>query len=385
MLAVWIVIVLASVAASIVVLAQIELHQDEKRDRLKREAQLKEREKNRNLRDKIRTNNYPEGPLLDTQNLERKTTGSKVGDSALAWLDRKPLLEKLVPKTPSIVIPQNIYDDFDSLNYPKLRGLNVVSEGDVGNFPYRTIDFTSFSMWADHNSNDDLKPTHIYLLQNSASKTLKIGITALSSTTDRIAEHKRNGWSTIHVWTAQSNRIARNVESSVLRWWRSELGAPAAMGAAQMPQGGYTETIELRLVSADQCVSYVNSLLSDVGLERIHSPDSSPLPSGSIIEGPVVIEARTRWSGWIKMGRGKKLLVVAEKLLVSSGSNRFVLELLRDAYRYQVPATASLGSAMKIRGRVQFLGDCRRVTNPWIFSPNSDRTTRPEGRFDLCG
>lgn len=56
---------------------------------------------------------------------------------------------------------------------------------------------------------------------------------------------------TVNVWLL--------VEQSVRRWWRDVLGAPEAVTAEDMPQGGYTETASLFHVDLDETAARIDA------------------------------------------------------------------------------------------------------------------------------
>jgi hypothetical protein len=52
---------------------------------------------------------------------------------------------------------------------------------------------------------------------------------------------------------------AFDVEQSGLHWWPTTIGAPAALTAQQMPQGGWTETASLVHVDIDATIRRINA------------------------------------------------------------------------------------------------------------------------------
>ena len=87
--------------------------------------------------------------------------------------------------------------------------------------------------------------------------SLKIGITALSSTKDRLAVHERSGWELVRTWEFDTAFEAEDIEQRVVRWWRDVLGAPPSVLRDQMPQGGWTETVSLLYVEVDEVVDII--------------------------------------------------------------------------------------------------------------------------------
>ena len=56
-----------------------------------------------------------------------------------------------------------------------------------------------------------------------------------------------------------SARTAAAAERDILRWWRG-LGLPSYLTLGQMPQGGWTETVEMRRVDLAATVTRICNL-----------------------------------------------------------------------------------------------------------------------------
>ena len=87
------------------------------------------------------------------------------------------------------------------------------------------------------------KPGAIYLITNPELNAHKIGITNLDSADQRLKKHSKLGWQTYKVENIQDGNVAFDVEQEILSWWRNELSLPPYLSAAEMKQGGHTETI----------------------------------------------------------------------------------------------------------------------------------------------
>lgn len=84
------------------------------------------------------------------------------------------------------------------------------------------------------------EPAMVYLITHPEYDATKVGI--MNEGTNRLAIHKRYGWqvvATVHV----PGKTAMAIEDAILIWWRNGLGLPAYLGPAEMPQGGWTETV----------------------------------------------------------------------------------------------------------------------------------------------
>jgi hypothetical protein len=83
-------------------------------------------------------------------------------------------------------------------------------------------------------------PALVYLVTHTALGATKIGVTDAAGS--RIAQHRREGWQLLAAFQV-SAEMACAIEDDVLRWWRRNLGLPSYLTRAQMPQGGWTETV----------------------------------------------------------------------------------------------------------------------------------------------
>jgi hypothetical protein len=57
-------------------------------------------------------------------------------------------------------------------------------------------------------------------------------------------QHKKFGWKLYKSKDFKTARQARTVEQKVLKWLRLEVGLPIYLSDTQMPQGGWTETVD---------------------------------------------------------------------------------------------------------------------------------------------
>lgn len=101
----------------------------------------------------------------------------------------------------------------------------------------------------------------IYLLENSTFDALKIGITSRAARKDRVGSHEQFGWGTVHVWDVETGAFAEQVETAVLRWWRSDLQLPPHVESEHMPQGGYSETVDAGAITIHTCIEQVNQYI----------------------------------------------------------------------------------------------------------------------------
>jgi hypothetical protein len=86
----------------------------------------------------------------------------------------------------------------------------------------------------------------LYLITNSNFAAHKIGITNLDDdgNNSRMVKHKRNGWETYKSAKFSKGEYALIVEQGILVWFREDLGLAQFLNSEQMPQGGWTETVD---------------------------------------------------------------------------------------------------------------------------------------------
>jgi hypothetical protein len=84
----------------------------------------------------------------------------------------------------------------------------------------------------------------LYLITNDRLNSHKIGITNDAAKEKRLLKHAKEGWETYKTYFFTDGNDAFDVEQEILVWWRSELGLPIYLSNSEMPQGGFTETVD---------------------------------------------------------------------------------------------------------------------------------------------
>ena len=107
-------------------------------------------------------------------------------------------------------------------------------------------------------------PGIVYLSTHPGWQAAKVGVTTTASKTDRIAAHTARGWNLLGTWSVPTGADAEDIENTILDWWRDELDAPDAVPAADMPQGGWTETASLVLVDLDETIARIDAAVDIV-------------------------------------------------------------------------------------------------------------------------
>jgi hypothetical protein len=91
------------------------------------------------------------------------------------------------------------------------------------------------------------KPGYVYLITHEKLNAHKIGIANAYKSKkydDRMYQHEKQGWVQYKKVSFKTVQEASDIETSVLKWLRMEVGLPAFLSPRQMPQGGHTETVD---------------------------------------------------------------------------------------------------------------------------------------------
>jgi hypothetical protein len=90
------------------------------------------------------------------------------------------------------------------------------------------------------------KPGYIYLITHEKFNAHKIGIANSYKSKkfdDRLYQHEKQGWVLYKRANFKTVQKASDIETSVLKWLRLQVGVPAFLTPKQMPRGGHTETV----------------------------------------------------------------------------------------------------------------------------------------------
>lgn len=124
-------------------------------------------------------------------------------------------------------------------------------------------------------------PGYIYLMANDQLTALKIGIgNTVAEVNDRIQKHIRHGWTLLQRLGLSTAQECFEVEQATLKWLRTTLGLPPFLNRAQMPQGGWTETVDAAAVTPED-------LWARLLVQAAHVSSSAvQLTRTSIYDGP---------------------------------------------------------------------------------------------------
>jgi recombinational DNA repair protein (RecF pathway) len=102
----------------------------------------------------------------------------------------------------------------------------------------------------------------LYLITNVTLSAHKIGITNDGAKEIRLEKHLKNGWETYRTQYFTDGNRAFEIEQEILSWWRNELGLAVYLSKSEMPQGGFTETVDANELDLLTIWSQVNLILT---------------------------------------------------------------------------------------------------------------------------
>ena len=77
--------------------------------------------------------------------------------------------------------------------------------------------------------------------------------------TSRIRDHEKNIWFVLHQ-VEVPRKLAKEIETSILLYWRDELQLLIHLSPESMPQAGYTETVSLEGLEIEETINSINKL-----------------------------------------------------------------------------------------------------------------------------
>ena len=88
------------------------------------------------------------------------------------------------------------------------------------------------------------EPAYLYLMTHQALAAHKVGIANGKTRVNRIKEHQKYGWVLFKSIDFETGDDAFQIEQQLLAWLRQNKGLGVFLSKEQLPQGGYSETIE---------------------------------------------------------------------------------------------------------------------------------------------
>lgn len=111
---------------------------------------------------------------------------------------------------------------------------------------------------------DFTKPAFVYLMVNEKLNSLKIGIGGELARENRIDDHTRQGWLLYKKLTLENAEDIYDLEQKTLKWLREDMSYPTHLSKEQMPQSGWTETVDADLISVPALWSKVVELADEL-------------------------------------------------------------------------------------------------------------------------
>jgi hypothetical protein len=88
------------------------------------------------------------------------------------------------------------------------------------------------------------EPAYLYAMTHQALAAHKVGIANHKTRVNRIKEHQKYGWVLFKSIDFDTGDDAFQIEQQLLAWLRQKKGLGVFLSKEQLPQGGYSETIE---------------------------------------------------------------------------------------------------------------------------------------------
>lgn len=100
---------------------------------------------------------------------------------------------------------------------------------------------------------DYTAPGYLYLITNPTLGAHKIGIAnfAEAAYEDRVERHIKHGWQGYKATNFDSTETAFQIEQATIRWLRVTRKLPPALTRTDMPQGGWTETVDASAIELE--------------------------------------------------------------------------------------------------------------------------------------
>jgi hypothetical protein len=129
-------------------------------------------------------------------------------------------------------------------------------------------------------------PAILYLVVSEALDAAKAGITKESRA--RLAQHEAEGWAVARTLHCRGD-VALLLEQDLIARWRTDLGLGPFLAKAQMPQGGYTETVHLSGIDIAAEWRWIRRRLAALDIDSL--PDLEPRSIRKPQPGPGEVRA----------------------------------------------------------------------------------------------
>lgn len=108
---------------------------------------------------------------------------------------------------------------------------------------------------------DRTAESFVYLVTHQELGAAKVGIcrAGRGNTADRLSQHRKHGWRVASLEPVSGEK-APAIEKAILSQWRNEMKLPRFLDEADMPQGGWTETVELDAIDIPATIARIRVL-----------------------------------------------------------------------------------------------------------------------------
>lgn len=109
-------------------------------------------------------------------------------------------------------------------------------------------------------------PAYLYIMQHVEYQSIKVGISNIDATPNRVRSHEIEGWKLYKSFNFDTGQTAEDVENGVLTWLRQEKGLGVHLSKEMMRQGGYSETVDANEISVLEIEKFVKGFIK--GLQK---------------------------------------------------------------------------------------------------------------------
>jgi hypothetical protein len=108
------------------------------------------------------------------------------------------------------------------------------------------------------------KSAFVYVMENSALNSIKVGIGNQDSKPNRIKVHEKHGWVSIEVFGFQNGWDALNIETAFFSWLRKKKGIKAHLTIGQTPQSGWSETMSASEITSQEVIAKLREIVEEL-------------------------------------------------------------------------------------------------------------------------
>ena len=101
------------------------------------------------------------------------------------------------------------------------------------------------------------EPAYLYIMLHEVYKSIKIGISNNDSSPNRVKIHQQHGWLHFKNYYFSSGQLAEDIENEVLNWLRRDKKLGVHLSKNEMPQKGYSETVDSNEITVYEIESYL--------------------------------------------------------------------------------------------------------------------------------